>query len=129
MMEFACMSSFTAWDRFGMVPSLFLFLGSTAFAQGIPNPQAPPSVGTYCATGVASVTRRLERQMRAASRNQNQPPMPGITTLYEKCQPGDIIAINGEEIAGIGSMCDFTKSIIWSDNTVVCVFIGVRDGR
>lgn len=97
-------------------------LGSTAAAQGTPE----ADIGTFCGTGAASVARQLQRQARAASRNQNQPPMPDITTLYERCRPGDIIAINGEEIGGIGTMCDFTKTIIWSDSSVVCVYVGVR---
>ncbi len=104
-------------------------IGSTALAQGTPNPQAQPSIGTFCGTGAASVIRRLENQVRAGSRNPTQPAAPSITTLYERCQPGDIIAINAEEIGGIGSMCDFTKTVVWSANTVLCVYVGVRSDR
>lgn len=100
-------------------------LCSTALAQG--TPQA--NVGTFCGTGAASVIRQLEQELRAASRNQNRVPEPSIAALYERCQPGDIIAISAEETGGIGSMCDFNKAVVRSADMVLCAYVGVRAER
>lgn len=119
------MFSFTTWKHSGLAAAFLATLSCNAFAEDAPAP--PP--GAYCNTGAAIELRRLEYQLRAGSRNQNRPPMPSITTLYEKCQPGDIIEISADEVTGIGRMCNFTQTVIRATTTVFCVYAGVRPVR
>jgi hypothetical protein len=120
------MLSFSVWNRSALAAASFTALASVAHAQGS-SPQTQTSIGSYCSTGVASVIRQIEQQARPTSGDRR--PMPSITTLFERCQPGDTIAISSTEVAGIGSMCDFPKAIVTSADTVLCVFNGIRGGR
>jgi hypothetical protein len=75
-----------------------------------------PSAGTsaYCSSGSSAFTISDEQ---------------GLSETTQKCRPGDTILIPGASTGAIAKVCDFSRTIVSTAGSVLCVVASQRSKR
>lgn len=88
--------------------------GGDVLAQTDTPTPTPTSHSAYCSSGAGAFTVSDES---------------GFAEVKQKCKPGDTILIPGGSTGAIAKVCDFSRSVVTTAGSVICVLAVQRSKR